>query len=62
MELGRDEKQRKRERACIYGERAQLSGHFVKERLMNGGRGRGPACGILGDVAWRAGGMALRMT
>jgi hypothetical protein len=34
MELSRDEEQRKRERAWIYGERAQPRSHFVKERLI----------------------------
>ncbi|KAJ7812816.1 hypothetical protein B0H14DRAFT_2605534 [Mycena olivaceomarginata] len=40
MELSRDEEQRKRERAWIYGERAQPRSHFVKERLM--GKLNGP--------------------
>jgi hypothetical protein len=34
MELSRDEEQRKRERAWIYGEKAQPRSHLVKERLM----------------------------
>jgi hypothetical protein len=35
MELSRDEEQRKRERAWIYGGRAQPRSHFVKERLIS---------------------------
>jgi hypothetical protein len=35
MELSRDEEQRKKERAWIYGERAQPRSHFVKERLIS---------------------------